>query len=222
MQAIELPIEFPSQRAAGTTRSIRFAFAIVALCYALLTCAMYIYNVRAAPPLMWETRHLLHRTLLMDLYGLHPYTEVSAEYGPILTYAPSVTYWLLRPLGASHEQAYFMSHLLLNLAGLWCVYYVLSRAQMPERPRLVAFALLAIAGFGLWMGVNGVLVRYLFPFASLLLGHRTVGWMLSRRSYVASWGGAVISVLLLIGCEYPSFSRNRRGTSLSRGSVTPC
>ena len=29
---------------------------------------------------MWETRHLLHRTLLMDLYGLHPYTEVSAEY----------------------------------------------------------------------------------------------------------------------------------------------
>ena len=94
-----------------------------------------------------------------------------------------------------------MSHLLLNLAGLWCVYYVLSRAQMPERPRLVAFALLGIAGFGLWMGVNGVPVRYLFPFASLLLGHRTVGWMLSRRSYVASWGGAVISVLLLMAAN---------------------
>ena len=200
-EAIALPIEFPSQRAAGTTRSIRIAFAILALCYALLTCAMYIYNVRLAPPLMWETRHLLHRTLLMDLYGLHPYTEVSAEYGPILTYAPSVTYRALRPLGASQEQSYFVSHLLLNLAGLWCVYYVLSRARMPERPRLVTFALLAVAGFGLWMGVNGVLVRYLFPFASLLLGHRTVGWMLSRRSYVASWGGAVISVLLLMAAN---------------------
>ena len=123
-QAIELPIEFASQRAAGTTRSIRFAFAIVALCYALLTCAMCIYNARAAPPLMWETRHLLHRTLLMDLYGLHPYPEVSAEYRTDSNVPPSVTYRALRPLGASHEQAYFMSHLLLNLAGLWCVYYV--------------------------------------------------------------------------------------------------
>ena len=94
-----------------------------------------------------------------------------------------------------------MSHLLLNLAGLWCVYYVLSRAQMPERPRLVAFALLGRRGFRSVDGSEQILVRYLFPFASLLLGHRAVGWMLSRRSYVASWGGAVISVLLLMAAN---------------------
>ena len=106
-------------------------FAIVSIGYAVLTFVMYIYDVHAAPRLMWETRHLLHRTLLMDLYGLRPYTEIAAEYGPILTYAPLVMYWLLKPLGASHELAYFACHLVLNLAGLWCAYYVLSRAVMP-------------------------------------------------------------------------------------------
>jgi len=198
-EAIALPVQFPSQRAVDATGSIRMAFAIVALGYALLTGAMYVYNVRVAPPLMWETRHLLHRTWLMDLYGLRPYTEISAEYGPILTYSPSFMYWVLRPIGSSHEMAYFACHLLLNLGGLWCAYYVLSRAIMPSGARVVAFAILATAGFGLWMGVNGVLIRYLFPFAGLLLGHRAIGWALSWQSYIKSWVGAVtIGLLLLI------------------------
>ena len=111
----------------------------------------------------------------MDVYGVHPYTELSAEYGPILTYAPLYAYWLLKPLGASHAFGYFASHLVLNVAGLWCAYYVLSRASMSERSRIIAFVLLAIAGFAPYMGVNGVLVRYLFPYASLVLGARLVG-----------------------------------------------
>ena len=196
--AIELPISFPKKRAREAKRSERLAFAIAAACYTGLTLAMYMYNVRSAPALMWETRHLLHRTWLMDLYGLHPYTEVAAEYGPILTYAPSWMYWLLRPLGASHELAYFACHLLLNLAGLWCGWYVLSRAVMPPRARVVAFVLVAIAGFGPWMGVNGVLIRYLFPFAALLLGHRVIALMLSRLRFIAWWGGALASILLLL------------------------
>ncbi len=86
--AIELPIAFPRERAIRVQGSAIIAFALVALFYAGLTCGMYIYNVHSTPWLMWETRHLLHRTWLMDVYGLHPYTEVAAEYGPILTYAP--------------------------------------------------------------------------------------------------------------------------------------
>jgi hypothetical protein len=197
-QALELRVLFSSERPIKQIRPIRAAFAIGAVGYAILTFAMYIYNVLAAPPLMWETRHLLHRTWLMDLYGLRPYSEVAAEYGPILTYAPSLLYRLLRPLGASHDLAYFAAHLLLNLAGLWCVYYVLSRANMPSRARIAAFAVLAIAGFGPWMGVNGVLARYLFPFGALLLGHRVVSSALSRNSYVLLIAAAVVVLLLLI------------------------
>jgi hypothetical protein len=161
---------------------------------------MYVYDKHSAPWLTWETRHLLHRTWVMDLYKLQPYTQVAAE-SAILTYAPLYIYWLLKPVGASHEQAYFVCHLLLNLAGLGCGWYVLSRAGMPTRARVIAFILVAIAGFGPWMGVNGVLVRYLFPFAALLLGHRVITLMLSGLRSIAWSSGAVASILLLLVCN---------------------
>jgi hypothetical protein len=197
-QACEPRIEFPLRCTVPGRRSSMVALALMGLLYAGLTFAMYLYDIRSEPGLMWETRHLLHRTWLMDVYGLRPYTEVAAEYGPILTYAPLYMYWLLKPFGASHELAYFACHLLLNLAGLWCAYYVLSRVIMPARARLVAFSILALAGFGLWMGVNGTLVRYLFPFASLLLGHRVVIWALSGRGRTVCWAGAAVAILMLL------------------------
>ena len=196
----EPPIAFPRDRTFRGRRILMGVFALVALFYIGLTFLMYMYNVRSAPRLMWETRHLLHRTWLMDAYGLRPYTEVAAEYGPILTYAPLYMYWLLKPFGASHEQAYFACHLLLNLSGLWCVYYVLARATMPTRARVVAFGILAVAGFAPYMGINGVLVRYLFPFASLLLGHRAVVWTLSCRVPTVGWVAVgATGLLLLVG-----------------------
>jgi hypothetical protein len=197
-KSAEPRIEFAVGCTVPRRRSSMVALALIGLLYAGLTFAMYLYDIRSEPRLMWETRHLLHRTWLMDVYGLHPYTEVAAEYGPILTYAPLYMYWLLKPFGASHELAYFACHLLLNLAGLWCVYYVLARAIMPASARVVAFSILAVAGFGLWMGVNGVLVRYLFPFASLLLGYRAVIWALSGRGRTVCWAGAAVAILMLL------------------------
>jgi hypothetical protein len=181
-----------------TQKSLVIAFAAVAVLYVGLTYAMYLYNVCLAPPLMWETRHLLHRTWLMDVYGLRPYTEVAAEYGPIITYAPLYTYWMLRPLGASLELAYFISVLLLNLAGVGCFYYVLSSAVMPARSRVVTFVTLAVAAFELYMGMNGVLLRFLFPFASLLLGHRAVARMRSHRPDTRYWAVTMVSILALL------------------------
>jgi hypothetical protein len=199
-EATGFPIVFSANRAPRSGRMLLMAFALVTLFYAGFTLLMYLYSVHSAPWLMWETRHLLHRTWLMDVYGLRPYTEVAAEYGPILTYAPLYMYWLLKPLGASHEVAYFACHLVLNLAGLWCVYYVLSRAIMPSGARLVAFGILAVAGFVPYMGINGVLVRYLFPFASLLLGHRIVVWTLSSPARAVRWlASGAAGLLLLLG-----------------------
>jgi hypothetical protein len=195
---IEASIGFPSECTLRSRGMLAVAFALMSLFYAGLTFVMYLYNLHSAPSLMWETRHLLHRTWLMDVYGLRPYTEVSAEYGPILTYAPLYMYWLLKPFGASHELAYFACHLLLNIAGLWCAYYVLSRAMMPARGRLVAFTVLALAGFAPYMGINGVLLRYLFVFASLLIGYRAVVWTLSRRGRAGQWVGTAAIILLLL------------------------
>ena len=198
-RACEAPIEFLLDGRIAGGRSLVMTLALVVLLYAGLTFAMYVYSVRSASWLMWETRHFLHRTWLMDVYGLRPYTDFSAEYGPLLTYTPLYMYWLLKPLGASHEQAYFASHLLLNFGGVFCLYYVLSGVTMPTIPRLIAFGVLAISGFAPYMGLNGVLLRYLCPFACLLLGHRVVVWALSRSKGALFWLSATATVLLLLG-----------------------
>ena len=178
---------------------LQTVFGIVCIVYGVLTLVMFWYDVRAEPSLMWETRHLIHRMWVMDVYGVKPYTELSAEYGPMLTYAPLYAYRLLKPLGASHMFAYFAAHLVLNIAGLWCAYYVLSRSRMSERSRIVAFVLLAIAGFAPYMGVNGVLVRYLFPYAGLVLGARLVARLLVSRSVPGTLGAVVTISLLMAG-----------------------
>ena len=97
-RACESQIEFPLDRTIAGRRSLVVALALVAVLYAGLTFAMYVHSVRSATWLTWETRHFLHRTWLMDVYGLRPYTDFSAEYGPMLTYTPLYMYRLLEPL----------------------------------------------------------------------------------------------------------------------------
>jgi hypothetical protein len=137
----------------------------------------------------------------MDLYGRRAYTDFSAEYGPILTYTPLWTYRALKPLGLSYEGAYFICHLLLNLVGLWCAYYLFARATMPNRARVFGLMVIAVAGFAPYMGLNGVLVRYLFPFASLLLGHRLVSRALHRWTGVRFWLQIVVTVMVLVAAN---------------------
>jgi hypothetical protein len=179
--------------------SARLGLAIMAALYAALTYAMYRYNLNSAPWLMWETRHFLYRVSLMAVYGMRPYSQFQAEYGPLLTHSPFYMYLLLKPIGASMQQAYFACHLILNIAGLWCAYYLFSCAIMPSRARVVAFIVIALSGFALYMGLNGVLLRYLFPFASLLLGHRAVVRMFlpSRTRSALRWVGFGAGILLL-------------------------
>lgn len=194
----ELPLTFLAARPAAGSRSAQIAFTLVCLGYAGLTYALYRYNLHSAPSLMWETRHFVYRTWLMDVYGLHPYTEFSAEYGPILTYAPLWTYRIIGPLGASYEAAYFLCHYLLNVAGIWCAYYLFSRALMPRRGCAIALTVIAVAGFAPYMGINGVLVRYLLPFASLLLGHRLILGVGKNAAETKWWLAIMLSVAGLL------------------------
>jgi hypothetical protein len=69
---------------------------------------------------------------------------------------------------------------------------------MPQSKRITAFSLLAVAGFAPYMGLNGVLIRYLCPIACLLLGHR----ILSRersQPLTAQWCAfSVLTIFLLL------------------------
>jgi hypothetical protein len=178
------PIVFASDYGLSGRRGLAAAFALLFLFYAGFTLVMYFYYMRSAPSLMWEARHLLHRTRVVEVYGLRPYTDVAAEYGPILTYAPLYTYWFLKPVGASLEEAYFASHLLLNLAGLWCAYCVLSRACYQPAPAL-SLPYFGRRGFRSVDGVSGTLVRY--SFRSQAMGHRAVIWALAEAARYLGW-----------------------------------
>jgi hypothetical protein len=151
--------------------------------YAALTLVLYLYTVRAAPGLTWESRHFLHRVKLYELYGLRPYVDFQAEYGPALMYPPVWLHSLLRPLGISRNGAYFICHFLMNAAGLWCLFYLLTSIAAPRIARALAFAVLGLAAFGPYMGLNGVVLRYSLPFASVLLGHH----LLSNFPITWSW-----------------------------------
>ena len=157
-------VETVSDENADGWKAIKVAFAAACIVYAGLTFALYRYYLQSAPRLIWEPRHFLHRTWLMDLYGLHAYRDFSAEYGPILTYTPLWTYWLINPLGGSYESAYFICHLLLNIAGLWCIYYLFTRLAVPGRARTIGFVVIA-AIYGTEWSAGAVFISIRRPVA---------------------------------------------------------
>jgi hypothetical protein len=189
---------------ARATRLSPWLFAAMAGVYAVLTAGMYAYSrLAATAPLTWESRHFLHRIKLVETYGLHPYSEIHVEYGPALMYPPIYLHGLLRPLGVSAEAAYFLCHLLLNVAGLWCLWYLLQHAVAPSRAKAVTFVVIGLAGFAPYIGLNGVVLRYACPFAAVLVGHRVWQRLHQERSpyrwiaMISTVGAlAVVNILL--------------------------
>ena len=95
----EPPIRFPLEIHPHDRRSVKLALGVSALMYAGLTFGMYVYYERSAPWLMWEVRHFLFRTELMEVYGLRAYSQFQAEYGPLLTHTPLYVHSILKELG---------------------------------------------------------------------------------------------------------------------------
>jgi hypothetical protein len=157
----------------ATQRLPAWLFLAMAAIYAGLTRIMYGYAQRATTGMLtWESRHFLHRVKLMEVYGLRPYVDFQAEYGPALMYPPVYLHRVLAPFGVTVEGAYFLCHLVMNLAGLWCLFYLLEHVDAPRRRKAVAFTVVGLAGFAPYMGLSGVVLRYACPYASVLLGHR--------------------------------------------------
>ena len=166
---------------ANKTLLSQWLFVAVGVAYALATAGLYLYSRGAASAMLtWESRHFLHRIKLIEAYGLRPYVDIHFEYGPALIYPPIYLHRLLAPLGASVQGAYFLCHLLMNLAGLWCLWYLLRHCAAPTRTKAIAFVVIGIAGFGPWMGLNGVVLRFACPFAAVLMGH--LAWTQLRQA----------------------------------------
>ena len=148
---------------------------------------------------------------LMEYFSLRPYVDFSSEYGLLLAYAPNLVLRVLAPLGVSDIGAYFVTHLLLNLAGLACLFYLATHAAGAVWRRGLVLALVGLAGFAPYMGLNGVTLRYVFPLASVLFGHRLWMWLEPRppgwrlaitAAGVALLAGANVAVSPEIGVAF--------------------
>ena len=155
-------------------RTLLLLYIGAAIWYLALTAT--IYFVVAKPDgyykFDWESSQFLWHLKLMDIYGLRPYRDFVVEYGPALVYLPAWFYTALRPIGISPEASYYILHYFLNLIGLAALLYIVNSFAMPLRFKRVTFLLVAVSAFSPAMGLNGLLIRFLLPYASLLLVHR--------------------------------------------------
>jgi hypothetical protein len=149
---------------------------LMAFLYGLLTVAAFIMAGGARfYGIDWESSHFLWRLKLMELYALRPYVDFHFEYGPALIYLPSSFHRLLAPFAVSSEASYYAFHYLVNLLGLYCIFALLNRALMPSTCRTIAFAIVGLASFAPYMGLNGVAARFLMPYLLLILIDRAIG-----------------------------------------------
>ena len=177
-----------------SSRMPRTIFVAAALCYLGVTMLLYfLAKTTSSYGIEWESAHFLYRLRLMEFYGLRPYLDFQFEYGPVLSYLPYWFHKLLAPLDVSLEASYYASYYVLNLLGLLCLFVVLDGGRIPLRRKIVAFVLLAIASFGLWMGLNGVSSRYLLPYLGVILIHRA-----AIREQIPLWALFALTFLLAL------------------------
>jgi hypothetical protein len=70
------------------------------------------------------------------------------------------------------------------------------RAAAPPRAKANAFVIVGLAGFAPYMGLNGVVLRYACPFATVLLGHRL--WTAWRTALSPLRSAALLLVVAVL------------------------
>jgi hypothetical protein len=169
---------------------------LIAFLYLLLTLLIYL-KVQPAPfyQIAWESSHFLWRLKLMEIYGLRPYEDFQVSWGPALVYAPAFLHRLLRPWGVSYEGSYYACHYLMNLASLYCLFYLVNRSTMPLNRKKLTFVILGCASFAPYMALNGVTGRYLMPYLTLIVLHTLLPSADRHASQVAQIRLLAVAVL---------------------------
>ena len=117
------------------------------------------------------------------------YSQIEFPYGPLLCY-PAV--WLHALLRCSWMAAYFLTLAMNQTLGVILLAVLLNGLPMRKRERHFGFCLLALGAFSPLLGLNYTLLRFVTPFALLLLATRR-----SSRWWTAGW--FLVGELVLLG-----------------------
>ena len=120
-----------------------------------------------------EQGYLVDQLDLFLRYGWRPYHDFEYPYGPILAYAPAAMYFLLKPLHPSLQFAYDVTLLVLQLAGLWFLFFSVDALPLSLRLKRLAFLLFALLNLNLILGLQYTLFRFTIPFFFLALLERS-------------------------------------------------
>ncbi len=111
------------------------------------------------------------------LSGREPYRDFEFTYGPALIYLPAYFAKILETFGLSVELSitggYYIVYGLVNLLDLYLLFYLVNKANIEKYITLI-FSVLALANFGLCMCLQGTLIRFLLPYASIVFIHNFI------------------------------------------------
>jgi hypothetical protein len=190
---------FAEAPAAGAARMSKVPLVTFITIYAVLTLILYWLI-----PLdtYGEGRYFLRRAELVGRYGLHAYRDFEFTYGPALVYVPALFYWIVGHLGGSLELSYALSYIALCAAGLWALFYFVDHLNVEVPYRVFLFSLMALVFYNVTMGAQYTALRYVMPYALILVLHEYLGSRKGPRDR-RFW---IQSALIVIGLPLAVFS----------------
>jgi hypothetical protein len=119
-----------------------------------------------------EGGHFLAR-IERSLAGLVPYKDYEYTYGLGFIYLPLLFYKILNYLNLSLIVCYHIFLGIVELIGLGILWYYISSFAVDSKRKIFIFSIFAFCSFGLSNGLNYTILRFLLPFACIILVHET-------------------------------------------------
>ena len=121
-----------------------------------------------------EPLALLPRITLGLRDHLLPFRDISWFYGPALYYLPQGFIAIGSLCGATSDFCYFLAYACCASLGIWALFYIVDSLRIQAVVRIVVFSVLALTADDLSLGLQYTLLRFVLPFAAVLLVHRTI------------------------------------------------
>ncbi len=134
----------------------------------------------------FEAANLLQMFHVSIKYHLLPFRDIAWCYGPALFYIPVAFMRCSLFLGASAEIGYLVCLMFLSGLGYWLLFWVVDCFRIKVADRIVIYSSYVIFFLEMSMGVNGVLLRFVAPYAALLWIHRWSLKLAASRSPTAA------------------------------------
>jgi hypothetical protein len=153
-----------------------------------------------------EPYNLLPRILVGLRHGLAPFRDIGWNYGPGLYYIPQAFIAMGSRFGANSDLSYFLAYLCCSLLGIWALFYVVDSLRIRRGLRVLVFSILVLVTDDLTLGVQYTLLRFITPFAAMLVVHRMAADAMSagkgRRLWrVYATAAIAVAVVLSISTE---------------------